>query len=78
MNCTSTCPKGLNPAKAIAETKKNGVFVLPGLGRLKKVERKARMGRNPATGKEMLIQPRRVVTFKCSRKLRQSVNPNTG
>ena len=27
----------------IAETKKNGVFVLPGLGRLKKVERKARL-----------------------------------
>ena len=35
---------------AIAEVKKNGVFVLPGIGRLVRVDRKARMGRNPATG----------------------------
>ncbi len=32
---------------AIKETKKNGVFVVPGLGRLVKAHRKARMGRNP-------------------------------
>ena len=35
---------------AIAEVKKNGVFVLPGIGRLVRVDRKARTGRNPATG----------------------------
>src|SRR5947208_16206475 len=35
---------------AVKETKKNGLFVVPGLGRLKKVHRKARMGRNPQTG----------------------------
>ncbi|MGA7245287.1 MAG: HU family DNA-binding protein, partial [Terracidiphilus sp.] len=35
---------------AIKETKKNGVFVIPGIGRLVKAERKARMGRNPQTG----------------------------
>ena len=35
---------------AIKETKKNGVFVVPGLGRLVKAHRKARMGRNPQTG----------------------------
>src|SRR5258708_19061480 len=35
---------------AIREVKKNGLFVVPGLGRLVRVERKARMGRNPATG----------------------------
>jgi len=35
---------------AVRETKKGGVFVLPGLGRLVKQQRKARMGRNPATG----------------------------
>jgi len=40
---------------AISEVKKNGVFVLPGLGRLVKVERKARMGRNPKTGEAMKI-----------------------
>ena len=36
---------------AVSEAKKNGVFVFPGLGRLKKVQRKARMGRNPQTAK---------------------------
>src|ERR1019366_6111684 len=35
---------------AISEVKKNGVFVLPGIGRLVRVDRKARLGRNPATG----------------------------
>jgi DNA-binding protein HU-beta len=35
---------------AIAEVKKNGVFVMPGIGRLVRVDRKARVGRNPATG----------------------------
>ena len=33
---------------AIKETKKNGIFVVPGLGRLVKAHRKARVGRNPA------------------------------
>ena len=36
---------------AIKETKKNGVFIIPGIGRLVKAERKARMGRNPQTGR---------------------------
>jgi DNA-binding protein HU-beta len=44
---------------AIKETKKNGVFVLPGLGRLVRQERKARMGRNPATGAAIKIRQRR-------------------
>jgi DNA-binding protein HU-beta len=35
---------------AVKETKKNGIFVIPGLGRLVKAHRKARMGRNPQTG----------------------------
>ena len=40
---------------AIKETKKNNVFVLPGMGRLKKVQRKARMGRNPQSGEPIKI-----------------------
>ena len=43
---------------AIGETKKNGVFVLPGVGRLVKSNRKARMGRNPATGEAIKISAR--------------------
>jgi DNA-binding protein HU-beta len=41
---------------AIKETKKNGVFVVPGLGRLVKAHRKARMGRNPQTGEPIQIK----------------------
>ena len=40
---------------AVRETKKKGVFVLPGIGRLVRQERKARMGRNPATGEAIKI-----------------------
>jgi len=37
-------------------------------------EKKQRKGRNPATGKDMMLEPRRVVTFRCSRQLRDKVN----
>ena len=33
-----------------------------------------RRGRNPATGEEMMLEPRRVVTFRCSRQLRDKIN----
>ena len=33
-----------------------------------------RRGRNPATGEEMMLAPRKVVTFKCSGKLREKLN----
>ena len=46
---------GLPGPDRYQRSKKNGVFVLPGLGRLVKVERKARMGRNPKTGEAMKI-----------------------
>ncbi len=45
---------------AISEVKKNGVFVMPGLGRLVRVDRKARMGRNPATGEAIKIPAKKV------------------
>ncbi len=38
-------------------------------------EKNERRGRNPATGKDMMLKPRRVVTFNCSRKLRERINP---
>ena len=44
----------------IKETKKNGVFIVPGLGRLVKSNRKARMGRNPQTG-EAIKNPLKTV-----------------
>jgi DNA-binding protein HU-beta len=41
---------------AIKETKKNGIFVVPGLGRLVKAHRKARVGRNPQTVEPIQIK----------------------
>jgi len=38
--------------------------------------RKERKGRNPATGKDLMLAPRKIVTFKCSGKLRNRVNGN--
>ena len=37
-------------------------------------EKHERQGRNPATGKDMMLEPRRVVTFRCSRQLRDKIN----
>ncbi len=33
-----------------------------------------RRGRNPATGEDMMLEPRRAVTFRCSRQLRDKIN----
>jgi len=49
---------------AYKETKKNGAFTLPGIGKLVLQKRKARKGRNPATGEEIKIKAKTVVKFK--------------
>ena len=43
-------------------------------GKFQVREKSQRRGRNPATGQAMLLEPRRVVTFQCARKLRETVN----
>lgn len=48
--------------------------LVSGFGKFCVNEKKARKGRNPATGENMMLKPRRVVTFKCSGKLREKVN----
>jgi len=58
---------------AIAEVKKNGVFVLPGIGRLVRVDRKARMGRNPATGEAIKIKASKKVAFRAAKELKEAV-----
>jgi len=60
---------------ALAETKKNGVFVLPGIGRLVKSNRKARMGRNPATGEAIKIPAKTVVKFRVAKAAKDSIVP---
>src|SRR6266566_10155893 len=60
---------------AIKETKKSGVFVVPGLGRLVKTHRKARMGRNPQTGDPVGIKAKTVVKFRVAKAVREDVEP---
>ena len=60
---------------AVRETKKNGVFVMPGIGRLVRVERKARMGRNPATGEAIKIPAKKVVKFRVAKAVKDAIVP---
>ena len=60
---------------AVKETKKNGVFVIPGLGRLVKAERKARMGRNPQTGESIKIKAKTVVKFRVAKAAKDAIAP---
>ena len=48
--------------------------LVSGFGKFCVKEKDARKGRNPATGGDLILRPRRVVTFKCSGKLRQRIN----
>ena len=54
-------------AMAYSEVKSSGEFVIPGIGKLVKVDRKARMGRNPATGEEIKIPAKTVVKFRVAK-----------
>ena len=59
----------------IKSTLESGEDVLvSGFGKFCVNEKKARRGRNPATGEDMMLAPRRVVTFKCSGRLREMIN----
>ena len=59
----------------IKSTLEGGDDVLvSGFGKFCVNEKSERRGRNPATGEDLMLAPRRVVTFKCSGKLRARVN----
>jgi len=49
-------------------------ILISGFGRFCVKEKAERRGRNPATGDDLMLAPRKVVTFKCSGKLRERVN----
>jgi len=51
---------------------KNG-FTLPGIGKLVLVQRKERMGRNPATGEQILIPAKKVVKFRVAKACKDAV-----
>jgi integration host factor subunit alpha len=48
--------------------------MISGFGKFRVRAKKERKGRNPATGEDMMLAPRRVVTFKCSGQLRDKIN----
>lgn len=60
-------------ATAYKEVKKSGVFVLPGFGKMVKVNRAARMGRNPATGQAIKIAAKTVVKFRLAKAAKEAV-----
>jgi DNA-binding protein HU-beta len=60
---------------AVKETKRAGVFTLPGLGKLVKQQRKARIGRNPQTGQSIKIPAKTVVKFRVAKAVKDSISP---
>jgi integration host factor subunit alpha len=48
--------------------------LISGFGKFCVNQKQRRRGRNPATGEDMMIEPRKVVTFRCSKKLKEKVN----
>lgn len=62
-------------ALAVKEVKKNGVFIVPGVGRLVKTRTKARKGRNPATGAEIRIPAKTAVKFRIAKACKDAIVP---
>jgi DNA-binding protein HU-beta len=60
-------------ALATSEVKKNGEFTLPGFGKLVKATRKAREGRNPATGDTIKIPAKTTVKFRLGKAMKDSI-----
>ena len=60
---------------AVNQVKKTGSFTLPGFGKLVKVQRKARMGRNPATGESIKIAAKTSAKFRLSKVVKDAIVP---
>lgn len=63
------------PLEIIKSTLQNAEDILiSGFGKFDVKDKRKRRGRNPATGQHLLLDQRRVVTFKCSEALRDKIN----
>ena len=60
---------------AKSETKRVGAFTLPGLGKTVLSKRKARIGRNPATGEEIKIPAKTVVKMRIAKAFKDAIIP---
>ncbi len=58
---------------AYRETKSHGEFTLPGMGKMVKKHRDARMGRNPATGESIQIPAKTVLKFRVAKAAKEAI-----
>jgi DNA-binding protein HU-beta len=63
----------LEALAGLAYTNAKDTFTLPGIGKLVLVDRKARLGRNPATGAEIQIPAKRVVKFRVAKAAKAAI-----
>lgn len=54
-------------------TKEDGEATLPGLGKMQKKHRAARMGRNPATGEQIQIPAKTVLKFRVAKQAKDAI-----
>ena len=74
-----TKKKSVDIVESLLEIIKNTLerkedVLISGFGKFCVKTKHERRGRNPATSEDMMLEPRRVVTFKCSRQLRDKIN----
>ncbi len=60
---------------AVAQTQGSGEFSIPGIGKLVKAQRQARIGRNPATGEAIKIPAKTTVKFRIAKPIKDSITP---
>ena len=65
----------LDTIAQLAYKQARNTFTLPGLGKLVLVNRKARIGRNPATGAEIKIPAKKVVKFRVAKAVKDAIVP---
>jgi DNA-binding protein HU-beta len=63
----------LEELAALAHKNAKHTFTFPGVGKLVLVNRKARMGRNPATGQEIKIPAKKVVKFRVAKAAKDAI-----
>ena len=74
-----TKKKSIDVIESLLEIIKNALetsedVLISGFGKFCVNQKTKRRGRNPATGQDLILRQRRVVTFKCSGKLRNKIN----
>ena len=65
----------LNELVTLAHKEAKNSFTIPGLGKLVVVNRKKRMGRNPATGESMVIPAKKVLKFRIAKAAKDAIMP---